>query len=158
MADIAAGKAGRPPKFSDAEELREKIEEYFGEYCKGTPALDVNGNEAADKYGRTIYENWHRPTVTGLARYLGFKSRQALINYQGRKEFCDIITEAKMRIEEYAEERLYDRDGFNGARFNLINNFRGWSDKASSEDCDEAVIEKQENMLNAVKEAINGGN
>ena len=37
------------------------------------------------------------------------------------------ITRAKTRIEEYAESRLFDRDGSNGAQFSLQNNFKGWN-------------------------------
>ena len=40
------------------------------------------------------------------------------------KEFVDTITRAKARVEQYAEERLFDRDGSNGAQFSLRNNFR----------------------------------
>ena len=32
------------------------------------------------------------------------------------------------RIEMYAEERLYDKDGSNGAKFSLQNNFKGWNE------------------------------
>jgi hypothetical protein len=41
----------------------------------------------------------------------------------------DTITRAKARVEEYTEQRLFDRDGVNGAKFSLINNFKGWRDK-----------------------------
>lgn len=37
------------------------------------------------------------------------------------------ITRAKSRVEEYAESRLFDRDGSNGAQFSLRNNFKGWN-------------------------------
>lgn len=37
------------------------------------------------------------------------------------------ITRAKTQIEEYAESRLFDRDGSNGAQFSLRNNFKGWN-------------------------------
>ena len=65
------------------------------------------------------------PTVTGLALALGFNSRQTLLNYQVQKEFVDTITRAKTRCEEYAESRLYTRDGARGAEFSLKYNF-GW--------------------------------
>ena len=39
------------------------------------------------------------------------------------------IDRAKTKIEEYAERRLFDRDGCNGAKFSLANNFRGWAEK-----------------------------
>ena len=32
-------------------------------------------------------------------------------------------------MEEYAEQRLYDRDGSNGAQFSLRNNFSGWNER-----------------------------
>ena len=41
----------------------------------------------------------------------------------------DTITRAKTYIEEYTERRLFDRDGVQGAKFSLVNNFKGWSEK-----------------------------
>ena len=53
-----------------------------------------------------------------------------MLNYEARSdEFYDAITRAKARVEQYAEERLFDRDGANGAKFSLANNFRGWSER-----------------------------
>ena len=48
-------------------------------------------------------------------------------------EFVDTITRAKSKIEQYVEERLFDRDGANGAKFSLANNFKGWNEKQSVE-------------------------
>ena len=39
-------------------------------------------------------------------------------------------------MEQYAEERLFDRDGVNGARFSLANNFKGWNGSAMTGDED----------------------
>ena len=72
-------------------------------------------------------------TITGLALALGFNSRQSLLNYQGKQEFMDTITRAKAKVEQYAEERLYDKDGANGAKFSLSNNFEGWKEKQQIE-------------------------
>ena len=36
-------------------------------------------------------------------------------------------------VEAYTEERLFDRDGSNGAQFSLRNNFRGWNERQPSE-------------------------
>ncbi len=74
----------------------------------------------------------HPPTVTGLALALGFTGRQALLNYQAKPRFVDTITRAKARCEAYAEERLFDRNGTNGAQFSLKCNF-GWNDKAPAD-------------------------
>ena len=40
---------------------------------------------------------------------------------------------AKAKVERYAEERLYDKDGANGAKFSLANNFSGWREKQTIE-------------------------
>jgi hypothetical protein len=36
-------------------------------------------------------------------------------------------------VEQYAEERLFDKDGANGAKFSLANNFEGWKEKQQIE-------------------------
>ena len=119
---------GRPPKYKSVEEIEDKIEQYF-ESCEGEPLIDDEGNQVVNKYG---YPCWIKPpkppTVTGLALALGFTTRLSLLNYQGKKEFMNTITRAKTKIEEYAESRLFDRDGSNGAQFSLRNNFKGWND------------------------------
>lgn len=122
---------GRPPKFKSAEEIQKLIDEYF-ESCKGEPLM-VDGEPFPDKNGLPVMINARPPTVTGLALALGFHSRQSLLNYQAKKEFVDTITRAKMRVEEYCETRLFDRDGQRGAEFNLRYNFR-WAQEEKSDD------------------------
>lgn len=119
---------GRPPKYKSKEEIEEKINEYFEE-CKGEVLKDDDGNVVFNKFSQPVIVDSHPPTVTGLALALGFASRQALLNYQGKKEFNDTITRAKTKVEQYAEERLFDKDGSNGAKFSLANNFEGWNAK-----------------------------
>lgn len=126
------GNVGRPPKYKSKEEIQEKIEQYFA-ICDGEPLLDDKGNQVVNKYG---YPCWVKPpkppTVTGLALALGFNTRKSLLEYQGKKEFVNTITRAKSRVEEYAEGRLFDRDGSNGAQFSLRNNFKGWDGNQES--------------------------
>ncbi len=117
---------GRPPKYKSKEEIQEKIEQYFQD-CKGEILKDDEGNTVFNKFGNPIIVGEKPLTVTGLALALGFASRQALLNYQGKKEFNDTITRAKSVVEKYAEERLFDRDGSSGAQFSLRNNFKGWN-------------------------------
>ena len=114
---------GAPRKWKSVKAMQKAIDAYF-ESCKGTPLM-IDGDVATDKYGRPIISDEKPPTVTGLALSLGFTGRQALIDYQGRPEFADTVTRAKSRCEEYAESRLYDKDGANGAKFSLGCNF-GW--------------------------------
>lgn len=114
---------GRPPKFSSVDGMQEKIDAYFDQ-CDGTLLQDAEGNPILSKYGETVYINRHPPTITGLALALGFNGRRQMLDYQGKKDFCNTITRAKARVEQYAEERLYDRDGQRGAEFSLRCNFR----------------------------------
>lgn len=125
-------KGGRPPMYKTVEEMQEKIDEYFEE-CKGIVVVDEDGEPKLDKYGNALVYKSRPLTITGLALALGFNSRQALLNYQGKKEFNDTITRAKAIVEQYAEERLFDKDGANGAKFSLANNFNGWADKQQIE-------------------------
>lgn len=118
---------GRPPKYKNREEIEQLIETYF-KRCEGKP-LVIDGTPIMKNDGMPIILDRHPPTITGLALALGFTSRQALLNYQGKKEFFDTITRAKSRIEMYTEERLFDKDGVNGAKFSLINNFANWREK-----------------------------
>lgn len=115
--------AGAPRKWKSVKAMQEAIDAYFKE-CEGEPLI-VDGSVAVDKYGVPIIINVKPPTVTGLALALGFTGRQALLDYQARPEFADTVTRAKSRCEEYAEARLYDKDGANGAKFSLGCNF-GW--------------------------------
>ena len=123
-----AKRAGRPPRYKTKEEMEEKIEAYF-ESCKGEFLKDEDGKLIFDKYGCPVCVNSRPPTITGLALALGFSTRKSLLEYQGKKEFVNTITRAKSRVEQYAEERLFDRDGTNGAQFSLKNNFSGWDGK-----------------------------
>lgn len=120
---------GRPPKYRTAAALQEGIDTYFRS-CQGEVLRDGVGAPVLDKYGQPVMVGAKPPTVTGLALALGFASRQALLNYQGRPHFNDAITRAKSRVEEYTEGRLFDRDGARGAQFSLKNNFPGWRDNA----------------------------
>lgn len=124
---MATGKhpGGRPPKYSSVEDMQAVIDAYFTE-CEGAPLQDANGNPVLYK-GHPVVIGAKPPTVTGLALALGFTGRQALLDYQARKQFTDTITRAKSRCEAYAESRLYDKSGTTGAQFSLRCNF-GWSD------------------------------
>ncbi len=124
--------AGRPPKYKSKEEIQEKIDAYFEE-CKGKVLKDDNGRPVLDKNDRPVIIGNRPMTITGLALALGFSSRQSLLNYKAKKEFLDTITRAYARVEQYTEERLFDKDGAAGAKFSLANNFEGWKEKQQIE-------------------------
>ena len=118
--------------YKTVEEIQEKIDKYFEE-CEGTVLNNENGEVVLNKYGDPVIVGRKPLTITGLALALGFNSRQALLNYQDKPEFYDTITRAKAKVEQYAEERLFDKDGSNGAKFSLSNNFKGWAEKQQIE-------------------------
>lgn len=143
MSAIQDGKGGRPPKYSSKEELEDKINQYFEE-CKGEVLKDNEGNPVMDKWGRPVIVGAKPLTVTGLALALGFNSRTSLLNYQEKSEFVNTITRAKSRVEQYAEERLFDKDGTSGAQFSLRNNFKGWN---SDQESNTESLEKLDEVL-----------
>jgi hypothetical protein len=129
---VKESNAGRPPIFTSAEEMQEKIDAYFKE-CEGKIMKDEEGKPLLNKYGQPIIYGAKPLTITGLALAIGFNSRQSLLNYEGQEEFLDTIKRAKAKVEQYAEERLFDKDGSNGAKFSLSNNFKGWAEKQQIE-------------------------
>lgn len=142
---------GMTPKYTSVEEIESKIEQYF-EDCKGYPLTDEKGKQIFNKFGSPIFIDVHPPTVTGLALALGFTSRQALLNYQAKPAFVDTITRAKARVEQYAEERLFDRDGSNGAQFSLRNNFKGWDADKKNDDSGDGKITIVNNIPRSEKQ------
>lgn len=151
-----AGKkaVGRPPKYTSKEEIQEKIDKYFEE-CEGKVLKNEDGSPYLDKFGNPVIYGAKPPTITGLALALGFTSRQALLNYQAKKEFVDTITRAKARVEQYAEERLFDKDGANGAKFSLANNFKGWDNK---QEVKVSALEQEETKLDNLIKQMRGDN
>lgn len=131
--------------------MQEAVEAYFVD-CEGRPLTDENGDVVLNKNGSPVIVGDHPPTVTGLALWLGFKTRKSLLDYQHRSEkFNDILTVAKSKCEEYAERRLFDRDGVNGAKFSLAYNFKGWNEN-SKQSADKSVKELPQ-LYNALMEA-----
>ena len=130
---------GRPPIYKTVNEIEEKIDAYFKE-CEGEILKDDNGKTVLNKFGNPVVINRKPPTVTGLALALGFTNRLDLLRYQGKEEFCNTITRAKSMVEQYAEERLFDRDGSNGAQFSLRNNFKGWDADKKNDDSGDGKI------------------
>ena len=99
---------GQPPKYSSPEELKKKADEYFAE---------------------AIERNW-KITITGLALWLGFQSRQSIYDYEKHGEFSYVIKRARLKVENAYESRLYEPNA-GGAIFSLKN--MGWKDKQEHE-------------------------
>jgi len=101
-------KIGRPLIYDNVETLSEKCGEYF-ERC---------------------LENKKRPTISGLALYLGFADKSTLYEYRDREEFSYPIKTSILMIENALEEKLTESN-VAGVIFALKN--MGWKDKIENE-------------------------
>ena len=113
---------GRKPTFTSAEEMQEKIDAYFAS-CEPELLRDGDGTPMLNKNGEPVYVGGRPMTIQGLALALGFTSRHSLLNYKAKREFVDTVTRARLRVEQYAAERLFDRDAQRGAQFTLAYGF-----------------------------------
>ena len=112
---------GRPRHFSSAKKLNEKIEEYFATGI--TKKTHIIGSKPYQKEVEVA-----TPTITGLALYLGFASRQSFYDYEKSGKFSYVVKKARLRIEVNYEEMLQLSTGLvSGPIFALKN--MGWTDK-----------------------------
>lgn len=130
---------GRPLKYSDPKVIQDIIDKYFND-------CDNHKSKGLDKYGKVVEFLDPQPyTVTGLANALDIE-RCTLIDYENaiqpslckldpviKEEIANTIKRAKAKCEEYAERKLYQLRNPAGAIFNLLNNYKGWSNKQELE-------------------------
>jgi hypothetical protein len=96
----------------------------------GRPPINKTPAEIQEK-ADAYFNDTQRPTVSGLARAMGYANRVSLIDNHNRgEEFADTIKRAVGRVEQAYEERLYE-SGCAGAIFALKN--MGWSDRQEVE-------------------------
>jgi hypothetical protein len=91
---------GRPAMFEKAEDMQKAVDDY----------LTTNNT----------------PTISGLAYYLGFESRQSFYDYEQREEFSYTIKRCRLFMESHYEARLQGNNPA-GSIFWLKN--AGWTDK-----------------------------
>lgn len=117
---------GRPPVFKSVQDLQNKIDEYFffiqGEYDEVDGVDEIGNATTVKNYSR----NAENPSLTGLALYLGFESRQSVYDYEKNGDFSYTIKRARLRVECAYEQALLSKNS-TGAIF-ALKNF-GWSDK-----------------------------
>lgn len=98
---MAKNKGGRPPLWTDPQQLQELIDKYF--------------------------QHEEKPTFAGLAYYIGI-DRGTLYNYENKDEFFNTIKKARDRmLEKYEELLIYTGKNTAGIIFALKNT--GWTDK-----------------------------
>lgn len=113
---------GRPALFQTPEEMQVCINAYF-DYCKPT-FLTVKGKQVLDKNGTPVIDP-NPPTITGLAYFLGFESRQSMYDYAKREGFSYVVARARTRMEAERERDLCAGRNVDGNKFYLAN-MSGW--------------------------------
>jgi hypothetical protein len=111
-----ANLGGRPPMYNTAEELQQKIDDYFNNGVRTKTVLVGKDKEPMEL---------PVPTITGLAYYLGFESRQSFYDYEKKDGFTYTIKRARLFIEVEYEMQL-SVGNTTGAIFALKN--MGWID------------------------------
>lgn len=146
---------GSPKRYLSPEHLQSMVNEYF-ESCMG-PLFDKWGNLVKDDNGDLVKTQVKPYTLSGLALFLGL-STETLRKYRNGQldtildelkaetedclTFSRVILRAKQTIEAYAEGRLYDKDGSNGARF-VLDHCYGWVSCKEKADIDRSKKEMQ---------------
>lgn len=157
--------------FVSPEHLKCMIDEYF-ESCNG-PFIDKQGHPIHDNTGMPLRVQVRPWTLSGLALYLGLRTC-SLKKYRtgeidtildelqaktsDKLTFAKVLAQAKQKIESGAEARLYDKDGYNGARF-VLDNAYGWYTHKEQSDIrkDAAMTELKQQELALKKQLIDDG-
>ena len=111
------------------EYVTKKICGYFA--SRRVERRNGEGEVMLGKGGEVLYDE--RPcTVTGLALALGFSSREEFSSVKNKK-IKALIDRALLKIEESAEEKLFSKENFHGAKLFLETNFERWRGEGVSE-------------------------
>lgn len=153
MEKIEVHPGGRPPIFENPDQLVDKINDYI-KSCVPEYMKDNNGEYVTTEKGLVLLKN-NKPTVTGLAMFLGFADRQSLYDYEKKQEYSCIIKKARLFVENSYEEDLRNSSlPATGSIFALKN--MGWSDKMDinhSGEIDSTVTTREEKR-NRIKELL----
>ena len=123
-----------------AVELEKRIQKYFK--SRLTHQYGKSGELLKDSKGKAIKKQELPYTLTGLALALGLDSREALFEFKDL-EMQRIVKMAIMKIEEYAEEKLFSKEAFSGVKLFLTVNFERWQDKDTDDIDDEYTIPEE---------------
>lgn len=123
---------GKDGKFKalelNADDVQAKIDEYFKE-CEGKLMRDGNGDPVFYK-GNPMYEGKTVPSVAGLNRALGYSTRYGVRDYLRRHadtekgdpdSVYEVFRRALLAIEEKTVAAGFTKEGFQGAKMQLMN-------------------------------------
>lgn len=117
---------------TDVKNLKEKIERYFALSAASGSKRSADADEG-EKYP---------PTMAGLAAALGL-TREELLATKADTEAGRLIANARVRVEAFAEEKLFDKNAASGAKFALARNAPAKSEE-SEKTLDPALLTDEE--------------
>ncbi|MDB5030527.1 terminase small subunit [Mucilaginibacter sp.] len=117
------------PFFSDKHALRDLVDAYFkhieGEYhLEKVPSKKPSQTDSIEE--KVYNRDSEVATITGLALFLGFNSRDEFDEYENSGKYAPIVKRARLRVEA-AYEKLLHRPSPTGAIFVLKS--MGWNEK-----------------------------
>lgn len=118
--------------FTTDRQLKALIAAYF-KYIKGEYHLEdipAKGKGVDEMVKQKIWDREpEAPTISGLAHYLGFDSREAFNQYEVTGEFSSTLKRSRLRIEAEYEKKLHQQPS-SGAIFALKN--MGWHERSNT--------------------------
>jgi len=118
------------PDFTTARQLGASIDAYFN-YIKGEYHLEKKPAKETKSETSASQKVWDREsepaTITGLAFFLGFNSREAFYDYEANGKFANILKRGRLRIEVMYEKKLHQQSS-PGIIFALKS--LGWHEKS----------------------------
>ena len=119
------------PAFFTADELAARIKAYFS-HIEGEFHLEMKPGKNPED-GTSAKKVWDREpepaTITGLALFIGFNSRDEFNDYEENGEFAVILKRGHLCIEAIYEKKLHQQSP-TGAIFALKS--MGWNEKAEN--------------------------
>lgn len=147
---------GRPPKYSDPEEMIPVMQAYFDECDKGGTIIIKQGNQLKEVHRAYPY------TWAGLALALGFKDRHSLWDYcnvnkhkdaKTAEGFSHIISRAKSLIEaQTVNGSMLGKFDSKMSALTLSAN-HGYTTKTEQEITHKGMVSLEQRLLRAEQEA-----
>lgn len=147
---------GRPPLWGTAEEFAAKAIDYFQSL---EAVYEERSKEVINDIGIKEVVKWkecikqeERPTITGLALYMGYDSRANFYKQGNRSdEFRYIVDRCRLVVEHFYEIALFSKNT-HGAIFALIN--MGWYNRATAPEEVAQLAKNDENDLRTLLDAM----
>lgn len=85
------------------------------------------------------FNTYDEPTQSGLARFLGFTSRDSFYKYESKVQYAEVVRYARTRIGEYLERASLSCKNPTAAIFQLTNLRDGWVDSKKIENTNDKL-------------------